>query len=452
MRQILPVPDHPQRQLLSDEVHARPYMRLQAPERASHLALYTGEDGVEAERSLLASFCEARGASPPGPDANFHLVELDGFRLRWERHTEFSTYGFFVAGDSQTAWRGEAAQAPFAGTAIEQVPDEWLQRLPGRVLAAVHLELRPTGEQELDPEGVGVLLGSDTFSGSLVAGGAAEVWMNFTINEDGFGRVLVLDRHLGARQAGRLAQRLFEIETYRMMALLALPLARQHGSELTRIGSRLAEVTQALAKPSDSLLPDKDAPPGVDSERALLDRLTLIAAETEQIAAATAYRFGAARAYQALVERRIAELREERIEGQQTIGEFMDRRLSPAMRTCRAVAERLESLSRQVARTGQLLRTRVDVQLEAQNRDLLGSMDRRARLQLALQETVEGLSVAAITYYAIGLLAYAIKSAEDLGVALPVEVTPGLAIPLVAAAVWLGMRRVRRRLAHWVRE
>lgn len=434
MSDFLPLPDHPQRQLLSAEVHARPYMRLHAPERATHLALYTGEDGAEAERELIAELCRAKGAAPPPSEAKFHLAELGDLRLRWERHTEFSTYAFFA--------REAPAKGHFHTPVVSRVPQDWLARLPGTVLVGLHLELEPADEEgTADPEAIAALLDVDTFSGSLAAGGAAEVWMNFTVNDDGFGRLLVRDRHLGSRQAGRLTQRLFEIETYRMMALLALPLARERGAELTRIGAQLAEVTQAMADGGR-------APQArVDSERELLDRLTLIAAETQQIAAATAYRFGASRAYHALVERRIAELREERIEGQQTIGEFMDRRLSPAMRTCQAVADRLDSLSRQVTRTSQLLRTRVDVQLEAQNRDLLTSMDRRAKLQLALQETVEGLSVAAITYYAVGLVAYASKAAKSLGFPVPVDVAPGIAIPLVAGAVWFGLRRVRRRLA-----
>jgi len=439
MHESLPLSDHPQRRLLSAEVHARPFMSLAPPERASHLALHSGEEGGEAERALVAELCRALGAPEPAAEATFHLAELEGFRLRWERHTEFTTYAFFVQGPSP---QGSSPEGRFRETAIERVPRDWLARLPGRVLVALHLELEPAGEQELEAETVAAALGSDTFTGSLAAGGAAEVWMNFSLDDAGFGRVLVRDHRLGARQAGRLVQRLFEIETYRMLALLALPPARRHGGELTRLGARLTEITQALAEAEGGALP------GVDGERALLDRLTLVAAETERIATATAYRFGAARAYYALVQRRIEELREQRIEGQQTIGEFMDRRLSPAMRTCEAVAERLADLSRRVARAGQLLRTRVDVQLEAQNRDLLHSMDRRARLQLALQETVEGLSVAAITYYAVGLIAHAAKAAKGFGLPVPVEITPGLAIPLVAGAVWFGLRRVRRLLSQ----
>lgn len=436
MIQSLPLQDHPQRQLLSDEVHARPYMRLIAPERASHLALFTQETGAQEERALLAELCRAAGAIEPAEEANFHLVQLGGFRLRWERHTEFSTYGFF----------GTPSDGPFESRMIDRVPQDWLARLPGKVLCAMHVELQPADGAVADPDVAASLLQSDTFAACLAAGGAAEIWMNFTINADGFGRLLVRDHHLGRRQAGRLVQRLLEIETYRMMALLALPLARRHGAELTQIGARLTETTQAMADVSNGVAA------GVDGERQLLERLTALAADTQKIAAATTYRFGAARAYHALVERRIDELREERIEGQQTVGEFMDRRLSPAMSTCQAVAERLDSLSRQVNRTAQLLRTRIDVQLEAQNRDLLTSMERRARLQLALQETVEGLSVAAITYYTIGLLSYALTAAQEAGLAVPVKLSVGLAIPLVAGLVWIGMRRVRRRIVRWARD
>src|SRR5690606_7275024 len=210
--------------------------------------------------------------------------------------------------------------------------------------------------------------------------------------------------HLRPRQAGRLVQRLLEVETYRTLALLAFPMARRHVADLSRLGDELTSITQELTRAA-----------GAGDEQALLDRLTAVSAEIERLSAETSYRFGAARAYYALVLKRIAELREERIEGLQTISEFMDRRLTPAMRTCEAVAERLDGLANRVARAGQLLRTRVDILLEAQNRDLLRSMDRRARLQLMLQETVEGLSVAAITYYGVGLVAYLAKGHAAAG-------------------------------------
>jgi len=230
-------------------------------------------------------------------------------------------------------------------------------------------------------------------------------------------------------------QRLLEIETYRMMALLALPVAREAAPAITRIGDELARLTQSLTEIA-----------GLDDERRLLDRLVALSAEAERIAAATQYRFGAGRAYYALVRRRIEELREERIEGLQTIAEFMDRRLAPAMRTCESVGERLEAISTRLGRVSALLRARVEVALEAQNRDLLASMDRRARLQLRLQQTVEGLSVAAITYYVVGLVAYAAKAARGLGLRLDPELAAGAAVLPVAALVWWAIKRIRRGL------
>jgi uncharacterized membrane-anchored protein len=182
------------------------------------------------------------------------------------------------------------------------------------------------------------------------------------------------------------------------------------------------------------------------AERKLLDELMKLSSEIEDVAAATTYRFSAARAYYALVLRRVEELREQRVEGLQTLSEFVDRRLAPAMRTCEAVSERLETLSRRVSRASQLLRARVEIQLEAQNRDLLESMNRRAHLQLRLQQTVEGLSVAAITYYLASLVGYLAKGAKAVGLPVDSDLATAAAIPLVALATWLGLRRLHRHL------
>ena len=98
-------------------------------------------------------------------------------------------------------------------------------------------------------------------------------------------------------------------------------------------------------------------------------------------------------------------------------------------------------------RAGELLRTRVDVQRKGQNQALLERMDRRADLQLRLQHTVEGLSVVAISYYAVGLAGYLLgPAAYAVGVDKGL-LTAGL-VPVIVLAVWLGMRRIRRRLHH----
>lgn len=423
------------RAALNNEVHARPFAAIQAPMRASHLAVLWGEGGAGADLQHLHALCQREGVPPPQEGATHFTASFPAFTLKWERHTEFSTYIFMRPGPGAA---GESkADAPFADPAIARVPQDWLKALPGSVLVATHFVLLPAAAPPPDAELLARVLVPETTAGSAISGGAATAWTDFRLHEDGFGRILVQDRRLGARQAGRLMQRLLEIETYRMTALLALPVARQHAPRIDAIGDEVARLTQNISGMR-----------GLDDERALLDRLVALAAEAERIAAAITYRFGAGRAYHALVQRRIEELREERLEGLQTIGEFMDRRLAPAMRTCWSVGERLETISVRLARVTALLRARVDVALEAQNRDLLKSMDRRAHLQLRLQQTVEGLSVAAISYYVIGLASYALKGLKAAGLHLDPDATVALLIPVVALAVWLGMRRLRRRLTR----
>ncbi|ABI55973.1 DUF3422 family protein [Alkalilimnicola ehrlichii MLHE-1] len=420
--------DHPLRRQIHDEVHARPFEILRAPMRVSHLAMLSGRHGADADRQHVAALCERFGVAPPASGANHLSEDFGPFRLKWERRTEFSTYTFFVHG---------AFDHPFENPAIDQVPLDWLERLPGKRLVAIHLGLESADMPARSVADTVALFNRNTVVGSVVSDGAARAWTDFRIHDDGYSRMLVRDIRLRERQAGRVVQRLLDIETYRMMALLAFPVAGQVSPELTALEERLASMTQRLT--------DIRA---LEDEQGLLADLSSLAAKVERIGNATHYRFNAARAYYALVERRMAELREQRIPGMQTIKGFLERRLEPAMRTCESVARRQESLARRVARTGDLLRTRVDVALEAQNRDLLDSMNRRARLQMRLQETVEGLSVVAISYYGVSLVGYLLGAGRAAGLDVSVDLLRGAAVPLVVAMVWLGVRWVKRRVVR----
>ena len=178
-----------------------------------------------------------------------------------------------------------------------------------------------------------------------------------------------------------------------------------------------------------------------DSLHALLD----VSVELETLSARSSFRFGATGAYQAIVNQRIAALRETRFMGRQGFAEFMMRRYAPAMRTVEATDERLQTISARAIRTSELLRTRVDVERSAQNQEILASMDRRADLQLRLQETVEGLSVVAISYYAVSLAGYLLYPlAEHLG-ASKGTLLAAVTLPVVAV-VWLMVRRLRKHL------
>ncbi len=419
----LPIPEHESRLTAAGEVHARPFEAVAVPLRASHLAIIHCE-GCDAatEREHLAELMAPHGAEPPGEGTSHSVRDLGALRMRFERHTEFSTYTFY---------RFDAFESPFEGAAIDLVPRDWLAGLPGKAIAAIHLAVDRTDRA---PEALTALFDGNPLVGSRIAGNSASVWTDFRLHADGWGRILVRDLALTPSQTGRVVQRLFEIETYRLMASMAFPLARRTLAEVGRIERDVTAIVAALADPAVQ-----------QNDRDLLDRLTGLAAESERLDASTAYRLSAAQAYYAIVDQRIAELREDRIPGLQMVAEFMDRRLVPAMTTCATAAERQQVLAQRLSRTGDLLRTRVDIALEERNGELLKSMNRRAKLQLKLQETVEGLSVVAISYYLMGLVSYAAKGLKAAGI-LPfdAELTALAVLPVILGGVALALRRLRR--------
>ncbi len=420
--------DHPLRQTLAGELHARPYGRVSSPVQISHLALVSGEGSAADEVQHLKSLCSHFQVAPPPEDAALFTADLGPFRLKWERHTEFSSYTFINEGPFET---------PFKDPAITAVPKDWLEAAPGRVIAALHIAVEDRDGGADNADEVRGYFDNNTLVGGLLIGGQAAWWTDFIVHADGFTRFLIRGRDLRVTSLGRVTQRIAEMETYRMMAMLALPRARAARPEVAGAETRLGAILQALADPESDM-----------GERELLKDLTDLAAETERVSGELFYRFSAARAYAEIVRQRVRALRESRISGVQPAGDFLLTRFEPAMETCENLSRRLESLGGRVARASNLLRTRVDVALEEQNRDLLRSMDRRARLQLRLQETVEGLSVAAISYYVVSLIIYLARGAEKLGAPVEPYLVGTVSLPFVVGGLWIGVRRIRKAVAQ----
>lgn len=430
--------DHPQRLALAEEVHARPPQALGAPARVSHLAVLVEPSQRAAEREHLAQLCRLLGQPLPTSDAGQVLLGHDALQLKWERHGEFSGYTVIAEG------AGDQAQ-PFAEAASARLPAGWLAAVPGRTLVAAHVLLWPAEAPEsADSPRLRECFGPGAVVvGSRVAGGAGSVYTDFRVHADGCSRFVLLDHGFTPRQAGRALQRVLEVEVYRMLALLALPLAQQLAADLLPIEAELARLTSAMARDED---PARDGAAAVGREELLLQELTRLAAEVERGLSGSQFRFGACAAYSRLVATRIEELREARLPGLQTLGEFMARRFSPAVATCASVSQRLRELSERVARASSLLATRVGIARERQNQALLASMNRRARMQLRLQQTVEGLSVAAIAYYASGLAGYLLKGAKAAGLPIDLDLTVGLLVPLLVVAVYFAVHRARSGL------
>lgn len=426
---VLALPEsHPLRTELHDEVHARPPLPLVSPCRVSALALISNSESQAQEWQMLQELAGRYGVVSPVLPGSYVSLDFGRVRLKWERHTEFSRFIVVVEG---------ADGAAFTHPAIAELPAEWVARLPGRVIFAGHAEVVAT--RSCDAADLAHLsaesFGDHPLVGSYIADGAGVALTDFRIDAAGFSRVLLVDRGFTAAQAGRAVQALLEIEMYRVLALLAFPVARELAPLLARDERELAGIANQLVKADPA------------SEPVLLDRLTSLQAEIERYEADHHYRFGAAEAYHEIVRRRLLELREGRCGTLQTWQEFMERRLAPAMNTCEAAMARLESLSQRVTRATQLLSTRIGITRELQNQQLLESMDRRAAAQLRLQATVEGLSVAAVTYYIVGLVQYLAEGLLESGVRIDPGAVTAASIPVVAILVFLAVRRVRRSVA-----
>ena len=423
--------EHPERQQLNTEFHARPPLPLYGPTLVSHLAfLHEAGDGARDQEHLNQLISDGSWQEVESSDA-YRLFEGDGMRVRYELHTEFSSYTFFRLAPSDSDKR-EAALAA--------LPSDWLNAIPGQLMLATHIELQSADRLPPEQKIAEVATPSRQMVVSRVVDGKAWVFTDFQI-EDGASNFLLIDCGLTPRQAGRTVQRLWEIETYRVTALLGLPVAKAIALRLRGAEEQLADLMDRICSTRSS-----------EDEYAVLDELTQLAAEVEHSVARTTFRFSASRAYEAIVMQRIGELREERVEGFPTIREIMDRRLMPPMNTCAAMARRQDDLSGRVARNSQLLRTRVDLALKRQNQLVLVQMNQRARMQLRLQETVEGLSVVAITYYGSQLVHYLTEGLSKFWPAISPGIATAMSIPVIAVAVALSLRQMHRRLAATMTE
>ena len=427
------LPDNdPQRVMLHNEVHARPSQRIRLPALIIYVVVINEGITREQECEHLRRLPGQQTLLLEQLQNNFLRLRLQGYTLRWERHTEFTRY-------SLVQHLPEAAQLGATDPELLShltLPSGWLAEIPGRTFAAVKVALVPGDLHRTDEllvqarkwfggnPVVASLIGRETHSLAVT---------DFMLRPSGFERMLVMMQgDASETRAGRVSQRLLEIETYRLMALRGLPMTKRLIPELTDAERQLAEITAQLENKAAS-------------DQELLDTLTSLAARIERATVEHGYRFAATQAYNKLVMQRIAELREKAIPGTQTIGEFMQRRLSPAISTVEATAQRLSYLSARISRTSSLLRTRVDILAETQNQQLLEKLTRGQELQLRLQSTVEGLSIAAISYYVISLLLYITKAGAAAGLPIHPELATGLMIPAVLWVVWRTTRRIHEK-------
>lgn len=421
-----PIKDHDLRYQLANELHARPFPKLQAPCRAAYLAIKQPSDAAARDRELdrahLIALLDRFGVAHPQPGATHYFGEIGRHLLKWESHTEFVTYTIFGDG---------VAETPFDASTFSMFPEDWLQQAPGERITSALIRVEVCEDDTEIPAKLEKWFVPESLAISSVLDDTAIMAGDFRIDNAGHMRFALFARPgMGAQRIGRVVQRICEIETYKSMSMLGLARARGLGATIGSINGKLTNLMSEMRGDN------------VRSEETL-NGLLEVSAELESTLAHSAFRFGATGAYRALVNQRIEVLREERFDGRQTFAEFMMRRFDPAMRTVVAVEGQLRTMAERAERAANLLRTRVDVERSAQNQELLASMDRRADLQLRLQKTVEGFSVAAISYYAVNLLSYLTMPFFE-GAGIGKVGTFAILTPIVLALVWIAVRRIRQ--------
>lgn len=423
-----PVQDHPLRYALANELHARPFPAMQAPSTVVYLAIKRPQDAAARDRDAdlahLSALLDRHGAPHPQPGTTHYSGRIGRHTLKWESHTEFVTYTASSEGLSDRAF-DPADFGVFSA--------DWLDRAPGLCITSLAMRICARPDEAAINTALDDWFVPESVAAARVLDDHAVAASDFRIDPAGHMRFAVfVGSETGQRRIGRIVQRLCEIETYKAMSMLGFARTRDLSGQIGALDARLTALTVEMTN-------------GATAADKTLHHLLSISAELEALAARSAFRFAATTAYEAIVTQRIAVLREARFEGRQSFAEFMTRRYDPAMRTVRATETRLAALGDRAMRAGDLLRTRVDVERSAQNQALLASMDRRADLALRLQHTVEGLSVVAISYYAVSLAGYLLYPlAATLGLDKGVTMA-AITLPVVLG-VWWAVRRIRRRL------
>jgi uncharacterized membrane-anchored protein len=416
----MPFCDHPLRTRVVSEMHMRRMPSLTPPALMVQIVRLVDPEERAAERAHVLAM---PGVRPGGiSERNRHIggQRDDGIEFIWECHSEATTATLIVP---------TTIADPFSAT-IDDAAMQWLSEAPGRVLRAVRIAIVADDETAVAAKDAGQFRETELVSCRV---GTVRIWSDFLIREDNFGRLLVTGGGLPGADLGRVVQQIQELGNYRNLALLGLPLAQEQGPKVSQMEHILVGIAERMA--------------AGEADPALLDQLCELAAQVTAMTANTAFRMSATAAYAQIVEDRIEALNAVGITGYQTLEDFTERRLLPATRTCASFTARLEALAVRIERATSLLRTRVEMALQSQNAALLQSMDKNAERQLRLQRVVEGLSVVAVSYYAVSLLSYILKAAGHYYHVAP-EILVALSVVPVMALVWIFLRRKVRQIVE----
>lgn len=411
------------------ELHTRPFPVIKGKVKISNMSFHHSksdltEQNIHNEIAHITELCTSYGLKGPNKNSRHFYQKFSTFELRWERHSEFSSYSFLVKPKHEIF---------FSKPAINSIPTEWVNSISGKLISALHLEAQHYPKTETTIRNIKPFFEQHRLIGSTLRNKQASIWSAMRLHQDNFNRILLLSENINQCQNGRIIRTLLELESYRNMVLLAYPLAQDISAKVNDIEIQLAN----LLEKSDN---------ENHTEKVQLSALSTMAATLAKLIATSRYRFDAAIAYYQIVQSRFDELQEEKIEGLQTFNAFIERRLSPALRTIEAAKYRLDDIAKRIDRASDFLRTKINLVIEEQNQALLTSMNKRAQIQLNLQQTVEGLSVIVVTYYLLALTQYILNAVTIFGIVINVPIIIAILLPVYLILIWLFSLKIKKKI------
>jgi uncharacterized membrane-anchored protein len=373
-----PFENHPERQGVVSELHLRRMAGLSPPVRLLQTFRLLEDTEREAELAHIAA------VPLPHADVRSGARHLDGrvpggAEFLWERHNEASTMTLVLPHG-----RHDGFGPPYGDEALVG----WLYAAPGRVLRATQIMVVAT-DRDADPIVEQAQFDRDHLVSCLLDGGA-RMWSDFRIGPEGFGRHVIAANGMMPSDLGRVVQRIQELGNYRNLALRGLKTAQDADAELRMIEAELVAAASDMAEG--------------DAGQAMLERLEALSARSTSLVARTSYRLRATQAYSEIVSDRLRALHPTAVPGYQSLTDFTERRLLPAVRTTQSFALRLHELAERINGAIAQIQTRAEFGIHQQSHKLLLSMTESADRQMKIQRLVEGLSIVGVTYYAISLL------------------------------------------------
>ena len=221
-------------------------------------------------RDAFGTLCAHHG-QPGRGGSRYHLAQMGSALIKWEGHTEADSMTCLVPGNGSPLFSESASQ--FA-------PSELADVFEGDLLCGVNVEVLKQSTDDLDMDAIRASLGSNEIYGGPVVDGKASLWTSFHLDAEGYCRIVLIDHSLPDTAIGRLLQRVLETESYRLMAVEGLPVARATMAELNQLESELEPLMDELMQSGET----------ADHE-SLFMKLSNMSARMEHLAAESSYRF-----------------------------------------------------------------------------------------------------------------------------------------------------------------